>query len=141
IAVSATPWVSAPMALGLGLLLALLGLTTWDKPIKKLSRYIIQVCIVLLGFSIDLAQVAKAGSSGIFFAAGTIVGTFAIGWLLGRWLRTETKVTTLLCSGTAICGGSAIAATGSVIRASDAQMSVALAAVFSLNAVALYIFP
>lgn len=141
VAFALTPWASAPLALALGLALALLGLTAWEKPAKKISRLLIQASIVLLGLSIDLGQVARAGASGIGLAAGTILGTFALGLLLGRLFRTETKVTTLLCSGTAICGGSAIAATGAVIRAAEAQMSVALAAVFSLNALALYVFP
>ncbi|MFN0131608.1 MAG: YeiH family protein [Phycisphaerales bacterium] len=141
VAFSLSPWASAPIALALGLAIALLGLSAFEKPAKKISRLLIQFSIVLLGFSIDLSQVARAGSSGLAFAAGTIFGTFALGWFLGRLLRTEPKVTTLLCSGTAICGGSAIAATGSVIRATEAQMSVALAAVFSLNAIALYAFP
>ncbi len=132
---------SAPIALALGLVLALLGLTAWDKQSRKASRLIIQISIVLLGFSISLEEVAKAGASGLLFAAGTIMGTFALGWVMGLALDTEAKVTTLLCSGTAICGGSAIAATGSIIRATDAQMSVALAAVFTLNAIALYVFP
>ncbi len=136
-----TPWASSPAALAAGVLLALLNLTVWEKSAKQASRLLIQWSIVLLGFSIDLQQVARAGAAGVTFAAATILVTFLLGWALGRWLGTEAKVTTLLCSGTAICGGSAIAATGSVIRATDAQMSVALAAVFALNAVALWIFP
>lgn len=135
------PWVAAPVALGVGVGVALLGLAAFEKPAKRLSRVIIQCAIVLLGFSIDLHQVVQAGTSGLTFAAGTILLTFGLGWALGRTLGTDPKVSTLLCSGTAICGGSAIAATGAVIRASDAQMSVALAAVFVLNAIALYLFP
>lgn len=136
-----TPAMSPPLALTLGIVLAITGLTAWEKQAKKYSRLIIQMCIVCLGLSIDLREVARAGLSGMAFAAGTILGTFALGAALGRMLGTETKVTTLVCSGTAICGGSAIAATGSVIKASDAQMSVSLATVFSLNAIALYVFP
>lgn len=135
------PWVTAPVALAVGVAIALLGLSAFEKPAKKYSRLIIQIAIVLLGFSIDLRLVLQAGAAGLGFAAGTILFTFALGLGLGRLLGAEPKLTTLLCSGTAICGGSAIAATGSVIRASDAQMSVALAAVFVLNAIALYVFP
>jgi len=141
VAFALTPWATAPIALGLGLVLALLGLTAWEGRAKKASRLLIQWSIVLLGFSINLEEVARAGSSGMVFAAGTIFGTFAAGLLLGRALGTERQVTTLICSGTAICGGSAIAATGATIRAGAAQMSVALVAVFTLNAVALYAFP
>ncbi|MGD9689315.1 MAG: YeiH family protein [Phycisphaerales bacterium] len=136
-----SPTASAPIALALGLILALLNLTAWEPLAKRSSRLLIQVSIVLLGFSIDLHEVVRAGATGMLFAAGTIAGSFALGALVGRWLKIDAKLTTLLSSGTAICGGSAIAATGAVIRASDAQMSVALAAVFLLNAVALYLFP
>lgn len=136
-----TPWASAPIALALGIALALLGIAAWEHQSRKASRLLIQICIVLLGFSISLEEVAKAGSTGLLFAAGTILCTFSLGWLLGRVLRTEPNVTTLLCSGTAICGGSAIAATAAIIRATAAQMSVALAAVFILNAAAIYLFP
>ncbi len=142
------PWLSkglatygAPIALTLGIALALSNLSAFPKESKKLSRMLIQVAIVLLGLSIDLHQVIDAGVSGLAFAAGTIVGTFALGYTLARLLNVEKILATLLSSGTAICGGSAIAATGSVIRAGDGPMSVALACVFVLNAVALYIFP
>ncbi len=141
IAFCLTPWASAPVALGLGIVLALLELTTWEKATKKYSRLLIQISIVLLGFWIDLHDVARAGAAGFGFAAGTIIATFALGALFARMLRVEGKLAALLSSGTAICGGSAIAATGAVIRASDAQMSVALGLVFILNAIALYVFP
>jgi uncharacterized integral membrane protein (TIGR00698 family) len=136
-----TPWASAPIALALGLVLAVVGLTAWEPQSRKASRLLIQICIVFLGLTISLSQVAEAGQTGILFATGTILCTFSLGWLLGIILRTERNVTTLLCTGTAICGGSAIAATAAVIRASAAQMSVALAAVFILNAIGIYCFP
>ncbi len=136
-----TPWASAPIALGLGMALALLNLTAWESQGKKASRLLIQWSIVLLGFSINLSEVARAGTSGVVFAAGTIMGTFAVGIALGRVLGTPRDVTTLICAGTSICGGSAIAATGAAIRAQAAPMSAALAAVFTLNAIALYAFP
>jgi uncharacterized integral membrane protein (TIGR00698 family) len=136
-----TPWASAPVSLGLGVALALLGLAAFQKQAKKWSKLLIQVCIVLLGFSMNLSEVVRAGATGLLFAAGTIVGTFAAGYLLGRLLRTDRTLTTLLSTGTAICGGSAIAAVGAVIGASEVHMSVSLATVFILNACGLYIFP
>lgn len=142
------PWVSretavygAPIGLTLGIVLALANCSTYPKEAKKFSRVLIQSAIVLMGLSIDLRQVVAAGASGFLFAAGTIAGTFALGYVLSRVLDVERVLATLLSSGTAICGGSAIAATGSVIRAGDGPMSVALACVFVLNAVALYAFP
>lgn len=140
-AFSLTPWSSPALSLALGIALALLGLAAFEGFARKAPRSLIQACIVLLGFSMDLRQVLEAGATGLLFAAGTIVATFALGALLGGWLGIEPKLTALLSAGTAICGGSAIAATGSVIGATGAQMSVALATVFILNAAGLYLYP
>ena len=132
---------AAPASLGLGVLLALIGLVDPGDWAKSASRFLIQLCVVLLGFTMDFAKVMAAGLSGLAFAAGTIAFVFSLGWLLGRLLKTDSKITTLVSSGTAICGGSAIAAVSSVINASAAQTSVALATIFILNGIALYIFP
>lgn len=135
------PWITPPYALGIGIVLALLGLTTRTKQATKLAKMLIQVAVVMLGLGMDLRQVGEAGLVGLAFAAGTIVGTFALGIVLGKMLKIDAKLTTLLSSGTAICGGSAIAATASVIAATEAQIAVAMGAVFLLNAIAIYIFP
>lgn len=140
-AVCVSPWGSPQVGLLMGMALALAGLTWRPRLAKKLSRVLIQACIVLLGLTINLSEVARAGVSGLVFAAGTIAGAFVVGLALARLLRVEGKLATLLCSGTAVCGGSAIAATSSVIRARDAHTSIALACVFLLNALALYLFP
>jgi uncharacterized integral membrane protein (TIGR00698 family) len=129
------------IGLGLGIALALAGLVHAGPAAKKVSRYLIQACVVLLGFRMDLHQVVRAGAEGLVFAAATIVGTFALGALLGRVLRTPGRISTLLSSGTAICGGSAIAAVSSVIGATSAELSVSTAIVFILNGAALYLFP
>ncbi|MBL8763597.1 MAG: putative sulfate exporter family transporter [Phycisphaerae bacterium] len=136
-----TPWARAEYALGAGIVLALAGQAAFESHGRKLSRLLIQSSIVALGLTIDLRTVIAAGAQGMAFAAGTIIGVFALGALLRRLLRTDAEVSVLLGAGTAICGGSAIAATGSVIRAAESSMSVALAAVFVLNAAALYVFP
>jgi molybdenum ABC transporter molybdate-binding protein len=136
-----SPWGSAPVALAVGLAVALLGLNPWPAQTKKWSRLALQVGVVLLGFSMDLRVVADAGVKGLAFAVGTIILTGVVGFLLGGLLGTPVRLTALLSAGTAICGGSAIAATGPAVRASDVQMSVALASVFVLNALALFIFP
>ncbi len=135
------PWISPPRALGIGAVLALLGWTSHTKMATKIAKYMIQVAVVMLGLGMDLRQVGDAGVMGLAFAAGTIVGTFALGIALGKLLKIDAKLTTLLSSGTAICGGSAIAATASVIGATEAHIAVAMGAVFLLNAVAIYIFP
>ncbi len=135
------PWIDPPRALAIGVVLALLGWTAYTKTATKLAKYLIQIAVVMLGLGMDLRQVAQAGLVGLAFAAGTIIGTFALGIALGKLLKIDAKLTTLLSSGTAICGGSAIAATASVIAATEAQIAVAMGAVFLLNAVAIYIFP
>lgn len=136
-----TPWASPGIALAVGVAMALAGLVhppAWAKPA---SRWIIQICVVLMGFRLNLRQLADAGGTGLLFAAATIVGTFALGWIIGRLLKLDRVISTLLSAGTAICGGSAIAAVGSAIRAPAAAMSVAIGVVFLLNAAAIYIFP
>ncbi len=135
------PWATAPIALTIGIVLALLGLTAFEKQSKQLSRILIQTSVVLLGFSISLNDVAKAGLKGMVFAAATIAFVFLIGTLMQRLLKTDKQVSALLTAGTAICGGSAIAATGTVIGASSAAISVATAVVFLLNAGGVYLYP
>jgi uncharacterized integral membrane protein (TIGR00698 family) len=137
----ATPWVSLPIALALGIVAAFAGVTAFPNASKKLSRVLIQVCIVLLGLRLDLGELARAAWDGLALAMGTILGACALGLLLGRVLRTGREISTLVTSGTAICGGSAIAAVGSSIRASSSGMAIATGAVFVLNAVALFVFP
>lgn len=129
------------IGLTVGIVLGVSGLVAIGSVEKKISRYLIQACVVLLGLRMDLHEVLKAGASGLLFAVGTITSVFALGWLLGKWLKTDARLTTLISSGTAICGGSAIAAVGSVIRASTTHMSVATGTIFLLNAAALYLFP
>jgi uncharacterized integral membrane protein (TIGR00698 family) len=149
-ALLAIPWslISPPLAryhieagLALGIALALSNLAHTGALGKRLSRTLIQLCVVLLGFRMDLHEVARAGLRGLAFAGATILFTFALGAALARLLRTDRKLTTLLSSGTAICGGSAIAAVSTVIRATPAQVSIATATVFILNGAALYLFP
>lgn len=135
------PWATAPIALTIGIVLALVGLTAYEKESKKLSRILIQTSVVLLGFSISLNDVAKAGITGMVFAAATIAFVFLVGIIMQRLLATDKQVSSLLTAGTAICGGSAIAATGTVIGASSAAISVATAVVFLLNAGGVYLYP
>jgi uncharacterized integral membrane protein (TIGR00698 family) len=136
-----TDWVSPPVALTLGILIAL----TLQNPIPKVSRsiakYLLQICVVLLGFNMNLGVVLEAGSRGAVFAAISIGATFWLGERLRRWLKIPIRNSVLISAGTAICGGSAIAAMSSVINAIESEISVAMGTVFVLNAIALYIFP
>lgn len=134
-----TPWCSPPIALALGLVLAL----TIGHPFRtaKITKLLLQMSVVVLGFGMDLQKVVEAGRTGILFTLATIAGTLLLGWALGRALRVSRGTAHLISSGTAICGGSAIAAVGPVIGATDEEMSVSLGAVFILNSVALFAFP
>lgn len=136
-----TPWGSPPVALALGVLFALTMTNPLAKEAKKASGPLLRISVVLLGFTMDLNVVLKAGANGAVFAAATIFSTLTLGWLLGKALKILPTTSTLISSGTAICGGSAIAAVGSVLGAAEGEMSVALGTVFMLNAVALYLFP
>jgi uncharacterized integral membrane protein (TIGR00698 family) len=134
-----TPWCSPPIALALGLALAL----TIGSPYKtsKQTKLLLQASVVGLGFGMNLQKVLEAGRQGLLFTIATIVGTLLAGWLLARAMRINSSTAHLISSGTAICGGSAIAAVGPVINASDEEMSVSLGTVFILNSIALFIFP
>jgi uncharacterized integral membrane protein (TIGR00698 family) len=136
-----SPYGSPPVALALGLLLAF----TIGNPFPELSgkptKYLLQASVILLGFGMNLEAIVKAGREGILFTIATIFGTLALGYLAGRFLVVPNKTSTLLSSGTAICGGSAIAAVGPVINAEHDEMSVSLGTVFILNSVALFLFP
>jgi uncharacterized integral membrane protein (TIGR00698 family) len=134
-----TPWCSPPIALALGLALAL----TLGSPFKtaKQTKYLLQASVVGLGFGMNLQKVFAAGRTGFLFTLATIAGTLLLGYLLGRAMKVGRGTAHLISSGTAICGGSAIAAVGPVIGASDEDMSVSLGTVFILNSIALFAFP
>jgi uncharacterized integral membrane protein (TIGR00698 family) len=134
-----TPWCSPPIALAIGLAIALTIGAPWKT--SKVTKRLLQISVVGLGFSMNLGSVIAAGRRGILFTVATIFGTLLLGFLLGRALRIGHGTAHLISSGTAICGGSAIAAVGPVIGASDEEMSVSLGTVFILNSIALFLFP
>jgi len=136
-----TPLISAPLALVLGLLIALFVGHPFLHLNHKATHILLQVSVVGLGFGINAAAALKAGREGFLFTVVSIFGTLAFGLLLGRWMKIDRKTSLLISGGTAICGGSAIAALSPVIRAEERQVSVALGVVFILNSVALFLFP
>lgn len=133
-------FVTAPMALFCGILLAFLKI---ERPFefKKYSSPLLQYSVVLMGFGMSLQQVIEVSSKGIVLTACSVLLVFLFGMLLGRLLKVDRNTAMLISSGTAICGGSAIAAVSPIIKAKDNQISFALTVVFVLNALALFIFP
>lgn len=108
---------------------------------KKTSKYLLQVAVVCLGFNMNLQESLKSGSEGMLFTVVSVVGVMCLGVLLGYWLHINRKTSYLISSGTAICGGSAIAAVGPVVKADENEMAVSLGVIFILNSIALFIFP
>ncbi len=136
-----TPLVAPPLALLLGLVVALFVGHPFLQLNHKATNILLQVSVVGLGFGINAATALQSGREGFLFAVVSIVGTLGIGLLLGWWMRIDLKTSLLISGGTAICGGSAIAALTPVIGAGERQVSVALGVVFILNSVALFLFP
>ena len=135
-------WVTPPVALFLGLVFALLCGQAYPKFNKKVSKKLLQYSVIGLGFGMNLHASLASGKEGMMFTILSVIGTMLIGTFIGRKLLKVSRDTSyLISSGTAICGGSAIAAVGPVIKAKDSDMSVALATIFVLNAIALFIFP
>ena len=135
-------WVTPPVALFLGLSFALLCGQAHPKFNKKISKYLLQYSVVGLGFGMNLQASLASGKEGMEFTILSVIGTMLIGMFIGRKiLKIDRDTSYLISSGTAICGGSAIAAVGPVLKAKDSEMSVALATIFVLNAIALFIFP
>ena len=137
-----TPWVSPPIALALGLAFGLsFSVHPYGKQSRAGSKWLLQASVVALGFGMNLTQILKAGRSGFLYTAIGIAFALSVGMLLGRLLQVRHTPAFLISTGTAICGGSAIAAVGPVTGATDDEMSVSLGTVFILNSVALLTFP
>jgi uncharacterized integral membrane protein (TIGR00698 family) len=138
---SLSPWASPPLALALGLVLGLTFTNPFRRETRIVNTKLLQASVVGLGFGMNLHQVLKAGRSGFVYTALGIVFALGVGMTLARALKVRATAGFLISTGTAICGGSAIAAVGPVAGASDEEMSVALGTVFILNSVALLTFP
>lgn len=133
--------ISPPIALALGLAFALLFEHPYRAQSSQATKWLLQISVVGLGFGLDIGSVIQAGLAGFWFTVATIVGTIVVGLSVGKWMNVRPAASRLISVGTAICGGSAIAAVAPVIHADDADTSVALGTVFILNAAALFIFP
>lgn len=136
-----SPFITPPIALLMGLIIAQFIGHPYLHLNHKATHILLQVSVVGLGFGMNVTSAMKAGKEGILFTIASIIGTLIIGFLMGKFLKIEEKTSFLISAGTAICGGSAIAAISPVIKAEEKQISVALGTIFILNSIALILFP
>jgi uncharacterized integral membrane protein (TIGR00698 family) len=141
IIVSASGLIGPPLALVAGLVFGLSGLHPFQAESRNLSKFLLQAAVVCLGFGMNLKEVVHAGASGFLYTAISITFALSLGVLLGKLLQVGKTQSLLISFGTAICGGSAIAAMGPVLDANEEEMAVSLGTVFVLNSVALLLFP
>lgn len=136
-----SPLISPPIALLMGLIIAQFIGHPYLHLNHKATHILLQVSVVGLGFGMNVTSALKAGKEGILFTIVSIIGTLVIGFFMGKFLKIEKKTSYLISTGTAICGGSAIAAISPVIKAEEKQISVVLGTIFILNSAALFLFP
>jgi uncharacterized integral membrane protein (TIGR00698 family) len=141
IIVAASGLIGPPVALAAGLCFGLSTVHQFHQESQKLSRFLLKAAVVCLGFGMNLNDVLHAGKAGFLFTAISISFTLALGLLLGRLLKVARTQSFLISVGTAICGGSAIAAMGPILLANEEEMGVSLGTIFVLNSVALVLFP
>lgn len=137
----AMPFVSPPLALLAGIILAQAVSHPFPILSKKLTHILLQVSVVGLGFGMNAIEAAHAGKQGLLFTIFSIFSTIILGVFIGKKLKVEDKTSYLISTGTAVCGGSAIAAISGIIRSDEKQISTALGIVFILNSLALFLFP
>jgi uncharacterized integral membrane protein (TIGR00698 family) len=138
---AASGFVSPPVALLGGLIYGLTLAHPFHVESKSLSKFLLQASVVALGFGMNFHEVLQAGKSGFLYTALSITGAMLLGLGLGYLIHVQQKPSFLISAGTAICGGSAIAAVGPIAEANEEEMAVSLGTVFILNSVALFLFP
>ena len=138
---AATGLVSPPVALVGGIIYGFTFVHPFHIAAKQLSKLLLQASVVGLGFGMDLQQVIRVGRSGFVYTAASISFALLLGWALGRLLKIKQRISFLISTGTAICGGSAIAAIAPITNATEEEIAVSLGTVFLLNSVALLAFP
>jgi uncharacterized integral membrane protein (TIGR00698 family) len=135
------PFITPPLALLVGLLIAQLIEHPYRHINHRATNLLLKISVVGLGFGMNVFSAVKAGRAGFLFTLVSIFSVLLVGYFLGKLFRTDRKTSFLISAGTAICGGSAIAALSPVTNATEKQISVALGTVFILNSVALFLFP
>jgi len=138
---SFTGLLSPPLALSIGIIFGLSFAHPYSSGTRVAARILLQICVVALGFGMNLHEVVKAGRSGFVYTVIGISFAIVVGLALGKLLQVRGNSSFLITAGTAICGGSAIAAVGPILHADDEEMAVSLGTVFILNSVALLLFP
>ena len=138
---AASGLVSAPIALLGGLIYGFALTHPFHVERKRVAKFLLQASVVALGFGMNLHQVVHAGRSGFLYTAASITIAMLLGLGLGYFIQVGKKSAFLISAGTAICGGSAIAAVGPIADANEEEMAIALGTVFILNSVALFLFP
>ncbi|WP_371810451.1 YeiH family protein [Flavobacterium sp. 28A] len=133
--------ISPPIALLLGLVVANIFGHPFLQYNHKATTILLQVAVVGLGFGMNVTSALAAGKEGFLFTLASICSTLLLGFFIGKWFKIDRKTAHLISCGTAICGGSAIAAIAPVIKSDEKQTSVALGVIFILNSVALFLFP
>ena len=141
IIVSACGLIGPPLALAAGLVFGLTTVHDFHIETRRLSTFLLQAAVVCLGFGMNLQEVMHAGKSGFIYTAISITLVLGLGVLLGILLKVGKTQSLLISIGTAVCGGSAIAAMGPVLQADEEEMGVSLGTIFVLNSVALLLFP
>ncbi|NLB62777.1 MAG: putative sulfate exporter family transporter [Fibrobacter sp.] len=139
--ISLSNFISPPWALFMGIVFAQVFTHPFAEKSSKLSSWLLKAAVVGLGFGISATDAIQAGKDGLFFTIFTIIFTLLLGILLGKLFKVESNTAYLIAGGTAICGGSAIAALAPIIKAKNKQISVALGVIFVLNSLALFVFP
>jgi uncharacterized integral membrane protein (TIGR00698 family) len=139
--ISASGKISPPIALTVGIIFGLSVTHPLPADSRDLSRFLLQASVVALGFGMNLHEVIKAGRSGFVYTALGISFALIVGLALGKFLQVRGNASYLITTGTAICGGSAIAAIAPIIQADEQETAVSLATIFILNSVALIAFP
>ena len=134
-------FISPPIALLLGLVVANLSGHPFLELNHKATTILLQLSVIGLGFGMNVNSALSAGKEGFIFTVASIFSTLILGFFIGKWLKIEKKTSHLISCGTAICGGSAIAAIAPVIKSDEKQTSVALGVIFILNSIALFLFP
>lgn len=138
---AASGLISPPIALAAGVIYGLTFVNPYQAATKRVSQWLLQVSVVGLGFGMNMGEVLRVSRSGLGYTVLTIAAAMLLGLTIGKLIKVDRTSSLLITIGTAICGGSAIAAIGPIAKATDEEMSVSLGTVFILNSLALMLFP